>query len=361
MAVPSLLGLSASTVLFHQLDHQLETSYQSTIDENILSLMWNDLKIKVPEGALGLQTILADLEEAYDPTNVGIPAESKFSGFFKRLAEAFSSEFDEAEIGPNRIPCCWAEYERIQKILHKKWSDKTLLILWGDTSSNFSDKLSKEGAFKKGPIQKPREIRMWLSKSTNSIYLDGITKINLCQLNIRVCPTAINRFQNLQVLNFRFNELRIFICDLRPCKQLKRICLSNNKIQKFAPNLSCCSELERLELAMNRLTYFSVNLSACAKLKWVDCSFNRIKEFSSNLRNLKCLETINLTFNKLTAFSDTLLPEKKPRRVLLSRNLMSSPGTPPGFRRMARRLRSLPVPTEARDSPKSQQAKQTLS
>ena len=366
MSVPSLSGLCAGTVLFNQLDHELHPSDRSMIDENMLSLMWNDLNAKVPEGALGLQTILADIESAYDPADADDSTEPKFAGFFRKLTEAFSSELIEAGFPhSDRIPCSWADYERIQKTLQRKWSDKTLLILWGNVGSNFSEKLSKAGAFKKSQIpEKPRQIRAWLSKSKNKVYLDGITQIDLTQLGVRVCPTAINYFKNLQVLNLRFNELRSFSCDLRPCMDLKRLCLSNNKIQKFAPDLSCCSELERLELSTNRLTHFSVNLEACIKLKWVDCSFNRIIEFSSSLKNLKRLETINLTFNKLPAFSDSLLPEKRPKRILLSRNPMHGPRTPPGFRRTARAqpvpligLLAPPKTDEARTSPKPPRAR----
>jgi len=330
------------------LDRELDPSKLSLLNEDVLWRIWYDLHNNVPEDALGLQAAMRDIQNCPDSADLEI------SALFRKLAERFFLEFKEAGILINgRIPCSCSEYATLQNILEKKWTDETVLAMWGDAQGGLVLEFEKIGAFKKRSIPKRlSKIRAWLNRSKNQIYLNRVTRFDVSKMQIKVCPQEINKFHALETLDLRANQLRYFSNDLTPCAHLKVLNLYNNKIQRFDPNLSCNSELECLDVSMNCLHSFNANLRACTNLKLINLSFNRISEFSSDLRSSKELDTLNLNFNKLLKFPDHLLPEKKPKHLYLSRNLMP-PRTPKGFKRMDEDRLAPPLPKEPTASQKS--------
>lgn len=351
------LEVCSENILANNPSRGLDPNQFPLISEKALGDLWDELYIKVSEDALGLQTAMRDIKNG--PTSTDLTTTT----LFKRLAEKFSLEFEEAGIPvKDRIPWCYSEYEALQNTLGKKWENEALLAIWGDSQSGLIMELIKITTFRKtSTLKQPKKIRTWFNKAENQIYLNRFTRLSMSDAQIKVCPKEINKFQAIKTLDLRTNLLRNFCNDLTPCVHLKVLILCNNKIQKFNPNLSCNSELECLDVSLNCLRSFSASLANCPNIKQINLSFNRISEFSSDLRSSKKLDTLNLNFNKLIEFHDNLLPEEKPKHVYLSRNLIPNlKRTPPGFRRNARHLLPPSLPLEASVSPKPQRANVTL-
>jgi hypothetical protein len=312
--VPSLQENCASAILSNNLDNNYADGEQELICRNTLAELWGDLKLNVPEGALGLHRQISRIEKEYQKehpsSNDQFPPNMNAADLFRRLSQAFSAEFAEAAkqtngrfVLGNKIPVTCIAYANLQRILEQKWEGDALRAMWSDPRCSLARNLIVAIAGGGGqPIQSLTGLRTWLNNPVNAVHLNQITTIR-SKAEVKVCPREIGKFQALENLMLRETGLRKFSCDLTACTLLQWLDLNDNALQNFSCDLTHCTQLEGLDLSGNQIKDFSCDLTHCTELMQLNLKGNQLESFSCDLTHCTQLHELNLSGNQIKDFS----------------------------------------------------------
>ncbi|EQB62124.1 small gtp-binding protein [Vairimorpha apis BRL 01] len=140
----------------------------------------------------------------------------------------------------------------------------------------------------------------------------------LCLYNNRISkiPNEISKLENLDELLLSKNDISILPRALNKCKNLKKLYLSCNSITNFE---SICESktLELLYLFNNRITNIPNNVDKLENLITLDLSENKIYNVPENLANCKNLNKLNLSSNHINKI-ETICKIKSLKHLSLS-------------------------------------------
>lgn len=129
-------------------------------------------------------------------------------------------------------------------------------------------------------------------------------------------PPTLDDLDNLQDVDFSFNDLPAVPDCLYKLKNLRKLDISNNQIKKIDPGDTAWDKLETLNISSNQLTALPEQLVRMVKLQRLYASDNQLtfEGIPSGIGKLVQLQVLNLSHNKLE-----LIPEGVSRCVRLQR------------------------------------------
>jgi len=119
-------------------------------------------------------------------------------------------------------------------------------------------------------------------------------------------PKEINKFTNLEELNFSLLNLKTLPFEIGQLKKLKRLDLSYNDFETFPAEILSLQNLETLNLQYSNLTSIPKEIAQLKYLKELNLDFNHLTGFPINITNLVYLTTLSLKGDSITVLPSEL-------------------------------------------------------
>ena len=123
--------------------------------------------------------------------------------------------------------------------------NQALLSIWPRIASTMRRPLQ---------FQTADQIRTWFDDPTQSVIINGITELQLSQLNLTVLPPEIAEFTQLTHLNLEHNNLSVLPKEFGHLAQLTILNLGHNKFRDFPKEIEKLIQLEELDFCGNQLS-----------------------------------------------------------------------------------------------------------
>jgi len=165
---------------------------------------------------------------------------------------------------------------------------------------NYSEKISLLlGVYRNAPLESTE------SPSTASLPIFIASTYN----------SASPGYESLQVLNFNRNLARL--------RDIRLLCLTNNRLRYFPCAASQLRCLESLYIDDNLLTYLPADIGRCSSLMRFSASNNLLRSVPASISALKNLVYLNVSGNLLTSIPPALGKCDSLQRLSISRNKIS--------------------------------------
>lgn len=140
-----------------------------------------------------------------------------------------------------------------------------------------------------------------LSKTPNILprYYTSITKLDLYQANLTSLPKSLHEsLPNLSILFCMKNNFKIVPEVIGKCQNLQMVSFKSNNIKIIEPN-ALQKQMRWLILTDNHIQYLPSTVGRCSKLQKLMLSGNSLIELPSEISKCTNLELIRLASNKL--------------------------------------------------------------
>lgn len=171
------------------------------------------------------------------------------------------------------------------------------------------------------PPRTSAEIKTFLNDSANAGFFKNITELDLKNLGLKILPSEISKFTDLQLLHLSHNQIAQ-LPDLSALTQLRVLDYSYNQLTQL-PAVSALAQLKLLDLSYNQLTQLP-DLSGLAQLRVLDLSHNQFTQLS-DVSGLSQLKTLDLSDNQLAQLPDLRALDKLTHLDLTSNQLFQLP------------------------------------
>ena len=120
-------------------------------------------------------------------------------------------------------------------------------------------------------------------------------KLDLVRKVISKIPKALSRFEDLEIIDFRYNAIGSLPTYIDKLKSLKELRLRSNNIKKVNKNIAKLKHLEVLDLCWNKVVSLPDELANMESLKELYLDYNSFKEFPEVVTKIPNLEKFSFT------------------------------------------------------------------
>ncbi|MBS0649826.1 MAG: leucine-rich repeat domain-containing protein [Verrucomicrobia bacterium] len=145
------------------------------------------------------------------------------------------------------------------------------------------------------------EIRTWLKEPSNTPLVQGVTALNLSELNLQLLPPEIGSFTNLQTLYLRNNQLVSLPQEFGNLTNLELLSLQNNPLASLPKEFGNLTNLKELYLNDNQLTSLPHEFGNLPNLKELYLNDNQLTSLPHEFGNLPNLKYLSLDNNQLAS------------------------------------------------------------
>ena len=121
-----------------------------------------------------------------------------------------------------------------------------------------------------------------------------VIKLDLRRKKIKVFPTEILQFTNLQYLDLSKNSIDELPIEISQLKNLQYLAVSKNGLQELVPQIGELKNLYYLNLNQNDLSSLPMEIGKLENLINLDLWSNNIDKFPEEIKNLKKLKLLDL-------------------------------------------------------------------
>ena len=191
------------------------------------------------------------------------------------------------ELGANSLMVLPCQYEHhiLDTELEKMWDTISSEINFGQGSQPCS----------------ASEIRTWLKEPSNTPLVQGVTALNLSELNLQLLPPEIGSFTNLQTLYLRNNQLVSLPQEFGNLVNLQWLYLDSNQLASLPQEFGNLTNLELLSLQNNQLASLPHEFGNLPNLKELYLNDNQLTSLPKEFGNLTNLKELYLNDNQLTS------------------------------------------------------------
>lgn len=118
--------------------------------------------------------------------------------------------------------------------------------------------------------------------------------LTLSRKTITKVPKALLAYDNLEEINWPYNQVKSLPTGIHQLKALRKLDLRSNEVKKIHKNIGKLDHLEVLELAWNKLESLPDELANLTSLKELSLGYNSFKEFPSVITQIPNLEKLSI-------------------------------------------------------------------
>lgn len=300
--------------LFNSLYTQLK------FDDPISRLIgWNMLKTKADIGPLNIPMLMRQVEQEVPNDQ---PLLFRVEALFQRFAEKLSPYFDVANFPDTDRQVTELQLLKLQAKLQVQYENDALELIW---NRKLRHMLRLHGAFTQtaAPVG-VEEIRQWLDVPENTRKLQWFKELRLDDLDLKVLPSEIGLFTELESLRLNGTQLRSLPESFGNLTKLKTLSLRGSQLRSLPESFGNLTNLTRLFLFDTQLSSLPEsfgNLCNLRELSLVRSYLSSLPESFGNLSNLTKLELSN---NKLSSLPESVRNLTNLTSLELSRNELRS-------------------------------------
>lgn len=260
------------------------------ITDDILNLYWSRLKspkADLPEGLVDLKHLIGRIDQSDSKPNTS----SLFHALMKEFAKC------EVALPKGMLPLTPVELRVLQGQAESVAPERALNAIWPKIV---------EQLHSAPKLQSVDAIRTWLLDPKNALFLNGITELDLPDLDLRVLPPEISRFGQLQRLNLRNNQLQWLPNTLFALTELQNLDLRNNKLRLLPAEIGALAKLKILDLQNNMLQALPDAFWTLPELEWLNLNDNHLGVLPDKIKALNQLKGLGLKSNQLSSIPDEI-------------------------------------------------------
>ena len=145
-----------------------------------------------------------------------------------------------------------------------------------------------------------------------------VFKLELRKQKLKVFPSDIFKFKNLQSLNLGKNQLKELPDSIYLLTDLQYLDVSHNKLSSLPKEIGKCTNLYYLNANNNDLFGLPPQIGNLEKLKMLDLWSNELADFPETLKNLKVLDVLDIRAILISDDNLKLLKRWLPNTIIYS-------------------------------------------
>ncbi|MFX0144110.1 MAG: leucine-rich repeat domain-containing protein [Candidatus Hodarchaeota archaeon] len=148
-----------------------------------------------------------------------------------------------------------------------------------------------------------------INKETNLGFLlkdNRIFGLALKQCGLKMLPSSIGNFKNLEELHLMENQLNYLPNSIGNLTKLKKLDLSDNYLIELPDEIGNLKSLKELLINHNLIQNLPGSISSLKNLEILSLWGNQIKKMPKNLDKMNSLRVLGLSFNHLEEFPELL-------------------------------------------------------
>lgn len=289
-----------STSIWHL--RSVNKAYKTFIDEKILSFYWSKLEKNTPLGILDI------------PKQMNIVIQNNPGAAYSLLFQKLTSRFTPVVASGTPPIITTTDFTNLQDDA-QRLQDEALLAIW----PKLLDALQKPSSVPTADV-----IRKWLNDPNNAALLNGVTGLDLSNLQLKVFPPEITMFSQLDTLDLSFNHLSCLPDEICGLTKLKILNLNRNNFTTLPRTVGALTGLRTLYLSENKLRALPDTIKALVGLKMLILSNNQFSTLPEAVNALIGLQTLNFSFNQLRTLPNTIKALVGLQMLNFSNNLLST-------------------------------------